>query len=105
VAEAGNIKDSKGEPKNIKESLIVDSLATAFSGLLGTSSGTCYIESATGIEQGGRTGLTAVTCGLLFLPFIYGGISHSLIYCILSIGPFQLKCTDRHFHFGRPGPV
>ncbi len=71
VAEAGDLLDEKGEPLNIKESLIVDACSTAISGLFGTSSGTSYIESATGIEEGGRTGLTAVVAGLLFLPFIF----------------------------------
>ena len=71
VAEAGNLVDENEEPLNIKESLIVDAFSTAISGLLGTSSGTSYIESATGIEEGGRTGLTAVVAGLLFLPFIF----------------------------------
>ncbi len=71
VAEAGNLIDEEGEPLNIKESLIVDACSTAISGLFGTSSGTSYIESATGIEEGGRTGLTAIVAGLLFLPFIF----------------------------------
>ncbi len=71
VAEAGNLLDQKGEPRNIKQSLIVDAFATTLSGLVGTSSGTSYIESATGIEEGGRTGLTAVVAGLLFLPFMF----------------------------------
>ncbi len=71
VAEAGDIKDADGEPRNIKESLIVDAMATLFSGLFGSSPGTSYIESATGIEEGGRTGLTAVVSGLLFLPFLF----------------------------------
>ncbi len=71
VAEAGNLLDQKGEPQNIKQSLIVDAFATTLSGLVGTSSGTSYIESATGIEEGGRTGLTAVVAGLLFLPFMF----------------------------------
>jgi len=97
VAEAGNIKDRNGEPKNIKESLIVDSLATAFSGLLGTSSGTCYIESATGIEQGGRTGLTAVVCGLLFIPFMFMSPLLSMVPAIATspalvlVGVFMMK--------------
>jgi len=97
VAEAGNIKDREGEPRNIKESLIVDSLATTFSGLLGTSSGTCYIESATGIEQGGRTGLTAVVCGLLFLPFMFMSPLLSMVPAIATspalvlVGVFMMK--------------
>lgn len=71
VAEAGSLTDSKGNPRNIRESMIVDAVATTFSGLVGSSPGTAYIESATGIAQGGRTGLTAVVAGVLFLPFIF----------------------------------
>ena len=71
VAEAGNLIDDKGEPRNIKQSLIVDALSTTISGLFGSSAGTSYIESAAGIEEGGRTGLTAVVTGLLFLPFMF----------------------------------
>ena len=71
VAEAGNLKDKNGDPRNIKASLIVDGFATLFAGVFGTTSGTAYIESATGIQQGGRTGLTAVVTGLLFLPFMF----------------------------------
>ena len=71
VAEAADLKDEHGDPLNIRRSLIVDSLSTVVSGLFGTSAGTSYIESATGIEEGGRSGLTAVVAGLLFLPFMF----------------------------------
>lgn len=71
VAEAADLKCEKGEPRNVKESLIVDAFATTIAGIFGTSSGTSYIESAAGIEQGGRSGLTAVVAGLLFLPFLF----------------------------------
>lgn len=71
VAEAAGLTDENGEPLNIKQSLIVDSVSTTISGLFGTSSGTSYIESATGIEEGGRTGLTAIVAGVLFLPFMF----------------------------------
>ena len=71
VAEAADLTDDNGEPLNIKESLIVDAVSTTISGIFGTSSGTSYIESAAGIEEGGRTGLTAVVAGLLFLPFMF----------------------------------
>jgi adenine/guanine/hypoxanthine permease len=80
VAEAGNLKDADGQPRNIRQSLIVDSLATAFSGIFGTSSATSYIESAAGIEEGGRRGLTAITAGLLFLPFMF-------LHPLLSVVP------------------
>ncbi|MBL7784170.1 MAG: NCS2 family permease [Saprospiraceae bacterium] len=71
VAEASNLKDASGQPKNMKKALLVDSLSTTISGIFGTSSSTSYIESAAGIGQGGRTGLTAVVCGLCFLPFLF----------------------------------
>jgi len=71
LAEAANLKNADGEPRNVKQSLIVDSFATIISGLFGSSPGTSYIESAAGIEEGGRTGLTAIVAGLLFLPFIF----------------------------------
>jgi AGZA family xanthine/uracil permease-like MFS transporter len=71
IAEAADLTDENGEPRNVKQSLIVDSVSTTISGLFGTSSGTSYIESAAGIEEGGRTGLTAIVAGLLFLPFMF----------------------------------
>lgn len=71
VAEAGNIKDEDGEPRNIKASLLTDAVSTTISGLFGTSAGTSYIESAAGIKEGGRTGLTAVVAGICFLPFMF----------------------------------
>jgi adenine/guanine/hypoxanthine permease len=71
LAEASNLKTEDGEPRNVKQSLLTDAFATLFAGVLGTSPGTAYIESAVGIEQGGRTGVTAITAGLLFLPFMF----------------------------------
>lgn len=71
LAEAGNLLDKKGEPRNVKQSLIVDGFSTLISGIFGTSAGTAYIESATGIREGGRTGLTAIVGGLLFLPCMF----------------------------------
>ncbi len=71
VSEAAGLLDENGEPRNVKQSLIVDAVSTILSGLFGTSSGTSYIESAAGIEEGGRRGLTAVVAGLLFLPFMF----------------------------------
>ncbi len=97
VAEAANLVDENGEPHNIKESLIVDGVSTTISGLFGTSSGTSYIESATGIEEGGRTGLTAVVAGLLFLPFIFFSPLLSIVPSIATapalvlVGVFMMK--------------
>jgi len=71
VSQAADLKDENDEPKNLKKGMIVDALATTFSGIVGTSPTTTYIESAAGVEMGGRSGLTAVFCGLLFLPFLF----------------------------------
>ncbi len=71
VAEAADLKDANGEPRHIKQSLITDAVSTTISGLFGTSAGTSFIESAAGIREGGRTGLTAVVAGLCFLPFMF----------------------------------
>ncbi|MBU1822261.1 MAG: NCS2 family permease [Bacteroidetes bacterium] len=71
VAEAANLKDADGNPRNVRKSLLTDAVATTLAGLVGSSPGTAYIESAVGIEQGGRTGLTAVFAALLFLPFMF----------------------------------
>jgi AGZA family xanthine/uracil permease-like MFS transporter len=72
VSEVGGfIEEESGEPKNVGRALLVDGISTTISGLFGTSSGTTYIESAAGVEEGGRTGLTAVVTGLLFIPFMF----------------------------------
>ncbi len=97
VAEAGDMLDDSGEPRNIKQSLIVDAFSTAISGLFGTSSGTSYIESAAGVEEGGRTGLTAIVTGLLFIPFMFlspllqivPGVATSC--ALVLVGTFMMK--------------
>ena len=72
VSEVGGFIDEKtGEPENVGSALLVDAISTTMSGLFGTSSGTTYIESAAGVEEGGRTGLTAVFVGVLFIPFMF----------------------------------
>ena len=73
VAHSTGLVDEKGQPKNLKEGLLVDAFATLGAGLIGTSSGTAYIESAAGIEMGGRTGLTSVFTALCFLPCFFLG--------------------------------
>lgn len=71
VAHASDLLDEDGNPKNLKQGLIVDSFATVGAGLAGTSSGTAYIESVAGINMGGRTGLTSVFTALCFLPCFF----------------------------------
>ena len=65
-AEAG-LLDEEGAPPSTKKILIVDSVAAAAGGAAGVSSNTSYIESASGVAEGARTGLASVITGVLFL--------------------------------------
>ena len=65
-AEAG-LLDDEGLPPNTTKILVVDSLAAAAGGAAGVSSNTSYIESASGVGEGARTGLASVVTGVLFL--------------------------------------
>ncbi|MEZ5283603.1 MAG: NCS2 family permease [Vicinamibacterales bacterium] len=71
VAHASGLTDEGGQPARLREGLIVDAWATLTAGLLGTSSGTAYVESIAGIRMGGRTGTTAVVTALCFLPCLF----------------------------------
>ena len=71
VAHAADMLDENGDPRNLRQGLIVDSFATFGAGLAGTSPGTAYIESIAGINTGGRTGLTSVFTALCFLPCFF----------------------------------
>lgn len=62
-----SLKKGKGFSSKLDKALFADSTATSIGALLGTSNTTTYVESAAGIGQGGKTGLTAVTVGILFL--------------------------------------
>lgn len=86
VAEAGKLFDKEGQPQHIKEALLVDAISTMMAGLFGSSPGTSYIESAAGIKEGGRSGLTAVVAGILFLPFLF-------LSPLLAVIPSQATAT------------
>jgi AGZA family xanthine/uracil permease-like MFS transporter len=70
AAEAG-LANPDGTVPNVGRPLLVDSLAAVAGGAAGVSSNTTYIESAAGVADGGRTGLTSVITGLLFLVAIF----------------------------------
>lgn len=67
TAKNANLLDENGEMPEMKKALLSDSIATTSGALLGTPTVTTYVESSAGIAEGGRTGLTAVTTGVLFL--------------------------------------
>jgi AGZA family xanthine/uracil permease-like MFS transporter len=80
VGSAGGMLDEKGNFPDIERPMLVDAATCVFSGLVGTSTSGAYIESATGIREGARTGLAAVVTALLF--------AASLFFLPL-IGPLQ----------------
>lgn len=80
VGSAGGMLDGKGNFPQIERPMFVDALTCVFSGLVGTSTSGAYIESATGIREGARTGLASVITALLF--------AGSLFFLPL-IGPLQ----------------
>lgn len=67
VAQRGNLLDERGNLPRLGKALLADSSATVAGSMLGTSTTTSYVESTAGVASGGRTGLTAVTVGILFL--------------------------------------
>jgi AGZA family xanthine/uracil permease-like MFS transporter len=68
---AAGLLDEKGNLPEIEKPMVVDAVSCMFSGLVGTSTTGAYIESATGIRDGARTGLAAVTTGALFLASLF----------------------------------
>jgi len=67
VGQAGGFLDEDGDFPGIDKPLMADAVGTTVGGILGTSTVTTFIESATGINEGGRTGLTALVVAVLFL--------------------------------------
>ncbi len=65
------ISDEKGDFPKSRQAFAVDAIATMFGSLFGLSPITSYIESAAGVEAGGKTGLTALTCGFYFFISIF----------------------------------
>ena len=63
--------DKQGRMPNMKEALLADAIGTVTGACTGTSTVTTFVESASGVEAGGRTGLTALTCGVIFLACIF----------------------------------
>jgi AGZA family xanthine/uracil permease-like MFS transporter len=67
TASKAGLIDKDGNSPKIGKAMLVDAIGVSFGALMGTSTVTAYVESAAGIGEGGRTGLTAVTTGILFL--------------------------------------
>ena len=71
VTRRAGLVDDQGRVPKLNRILFTDSIATIFGSLAGTSTVTSYVESAAGVQAGGRTGLTAIVTGLLFLAMMF----------------------------------
>ena len=71
TASRAGMLDKNGKMPKMKEALLADAVGTVVGSATGTSTVTTFIESASGVEAGGRTGLTALTTGILFLACIF----------------------------------
>ncbi|MAG77153.1 MAG: guanine permease [Colwelliaceae bacterium] len=87
VAQKGNLLDEKGNLPRLNKALLADSSATIAGSMLGTSTTTSYVESASGVSAGGRTGLTAVTVGCLFLLAILFSPLAAMVPAYATAGP------------------
>ncbi|MHB0869919.1 MAG: NCS2 family permease [Chloroflexota bacterium] len=97
--------DKKGSMPRLNRILMVDSLAAVFGGAASSSSATTYIESAAGVSEGGRTGLTAVVVGVLFLlamffsPIAAVVPAHATAPALIVVG-FLMAAVARDIPFG-----
>jgi len=93
--------DKDGKIKGLDRLLAIDAAASMFGAALGTSTITSYIESAAGIEEGGRTGLTAVVTGvcfllaLLFVPLVGVVPEYATGPALVMVGLFMMKEVRR----------
>jgi len=71
VANVAGKVDSKGKVEDIDKALLSDSVGTVAGALLGTTTVTSYVESGAGVKEGGRTGMTSIVIGILFLLMVF----------------------------------
>jgi AGZA family xanthine/uracil permease-like MFS transporter len=75
VSSKANMLDDKGRVPRVKQALFADAIGTTAGAILGTSTVTTYVESAAGVSEGGRTGLTSLTtAGMFFLALFFAPI-------------------------------
>jgi len=107
VGAAGGMLDEKGNFKDIERPMMVDAATCVFSALVGTSTSGAYIESATGIREGARTGLAAVTTAglfavsLFFIPLVepLQHLRYAYGPALIAVGVLMLG-SIRHIDFG-----
>lgn len=97
VATKADMIDEKGNIPRVKQALFADAVGTFFGAILGTSTVTTYVESASGVAEGGRSGLTAFTVAILFgLSLVFAPVflmipSAALSPVLIIVGLFMLS--------------
>jgi AGZA family xanthine/uracil permease-like MFS transporter len=100
VCREAGLADENGEIRELPAMLKADAVATVAGALLGTSTTTTYIESASGVAEGGRTGLASVATGLLFLSAMFftpviGAIpGYATAPALIAVGIFMMRTID-----------
>ena len=93
--------DEKGNIPHMKEALLADAIGTSVGAMCGTSTVTTYVESAAGIAEGGRSGLTAFVVGILFLvallfaPVFLLVPSAATTGALVIVGVFMMECVRK----------
>ena len=101
VAQEGKMLNDKGELPRVGRALMADAVGTVSGAILGTSTVTSYVESTTGVAEGGRTGLTALTSAVLFLlslplyPIFLAIPSFATTPALVFVGLLMLKNVTR----------
>jgi AGZA family xanthine/uracil permease-like MFS transporter len=103
VGAAGGMLDEHGNFPEVERPMLVDALSCIFSALVGTSTSGAYIESATGVRAGARTGLAAVTVALLFAVSLYfiplvkplQGLAYAYGPALIAVGVLMLGSVTR----------
>ena len=101
VASKADMLDEEGKLPRIKGALLADAIATSAGAVLGTSTTTTYVESASGVTEGGRTGLTAATTAVLFLlasifsPLFLTIPSFATAPALIVVGFYMMGAVDK----------
>ncbi|AHH13100.1 Guanine-hypoxanthine permease (plasmid) [Borrelia hermsii YBT] len=97
VASKGDLVDDEGKIRNADKILLVDAISTTFGAVMGMSPVTTYVESSTGIAEGGRTGFTSVVTGILlilsvfFAPLFIAVPASATSAALIYVGFFMCK--------------
>lgn len=111
VASKANMFDKDGKVLRANRALLTDAIGTTFGAMVGVSTVTTYVESAAGVTEGGRTGLTAVITGILFLlAIVFAPIFIAIPSCatapaLIIVGLFMIQNVMKIDFFDYPEAI